>query len=618
VTISPSRFVGVFAAAVVAAAGTFVCPADPPAPPAFDPDPPEKLADYRTVQQAISAELGVGSTRRPFILGIHCVPDEKTGRPVVAAVLPGSPAAEARIFVGDLVIEFNGVAPVSPAELSELVRSVDRFGKVELTVRRGEFTLKKHPADAERPAVVDSAGPVIPPAALGAVFGKAADGSIAVTTVDAGSPAEKAGFAVGDRVMKFQGAPVEGLPSLVLAIAGSRPAEPLVFELRRGGAESTVRVTLPVRAISNPAAPPAKAVKRFRLAVAGIEFNDAARNAEWSAADWEDMLFSRGKYVRGSPSGSPVRGSAADYFAEQSIGEFTLTGKFLGWFKLPGRKADWAVQSQAYSEFPRTAAELVRVKSGHDLTAEFDGLCFVTAGLLAGKPGSALWPHQSRTAVEGRPLPYIVIFEDGRTFPSISVVVHEIGHLLGLPDQYAASADANLGLWCSMAMGHKGHDGARGAMPNHLCAWCKLRLGWLRPVPIDPSVPQHLQLRAVSAAANECFQVLLQPNGTEYLLLENRARRGFDAELPAEGLLVWRVTDYTKVEIEPAHGLRSGELSLRFPHLVPFPQTGRTAITPRTVPSGRARTPFGRDVSIVDIRRHAGGEITFTIGVDFF
>ena len=32
-----------------------------------------------------------------------------------------------------------------------------------------------------------------------------------------------------------------------------------------------------------------------------------------------------------------------------------------------------------------------------------------------------------------------------------------------------------------------------------------------------------------------------KPDGSEYLLLENRQKKGFDASLPGEGLLIWRV-----------------------------------------------------------------------------
>jgi M6 family metalloprotease-like protein len=124
---------------------------------------------------------------------------------------------------------------------------------------------------------------------------------------------------------------------------------------------------------------------------------------------------------------------------------------------------------------------------------------------------------------------------------SISVLAHEFGHLVGLPDLTArpeAPVTDGGGVWCTMANGH-GNEGK----PVHLSAWCKERLGWLQPAVVDARVPQKLLLRPIEGSAKECFKVLLQPDGSDYLLLENRAARGFDRELPGEGLLIWRVVE---------------------------------------------------------------------------
>ena len=47
---------------------------------------------------------------------------------------------------------------------------------------------------------------------------------------------------------------------------------------------------------------------------------------------------------------------------------------------------------------------------------------------------------------------------------------------------------------------------------------------------------------------------MIQPDGSEYLLLENRVARGFDRDLPGQGLLIWRVVRGRPI-LEESHGI---------------------------------------------------------------
>src|SRR5205814_1257389 len=98
---------------------------------------------------------------------------------------------------------------------------------------------------------------------------------------------------------------------------------------------------------------------------------------------------------------------------------------------------------------------------------------------------------------------------------------------------------------CTMSSG----EGLRGR-PVHFSAWCKERLGWIKPTIIDPTVKQKLILSPSTKDRNEYYKVLVRPDGSEYFLLENRQKRGFDTDLPAEGLLIWRVVGQNKPALE--------------------------------------------------------------------
>src|SRR5262249_39768877 len=141
---------------------------------------------------------------------------------------------------------------------------------------------------------------------------------------------------------------------------------------------------------------------------------------------------------------------------------------------------------------------------------------------------------------KGKGWPYFICQEQGqgKNMNNISVFSHEFGHMLGLPDLYARPENPGMegvGQWCLMS------NQIGNGRPQHMCAWSKEKLGWIQPTIIDPTVRQKLVLAPINDSPKECFKVLVRRDGSEYLLLENRAQKGFDKGLPAAGLLIWRV-----------------------------------------------------------------------------
>ncbi len=146
----------------------------------------------------------------------------------------------------------------------------------------------------------------------------------------------------------------------------------------------------------------------------------------------------------------------------------------------------------------------------------------------------------------------------------IGVIVHEMGHLLGLPDLYPTAvagqttgAYSGVGVFDLMGYGLWGSTAlARADNPAHLSAWAKAELGWLSPallsatqpgaaIPAQPTLPP---------AETTASAYKIHPNGpgdqSLYFLVENRsdvASALFDKALPLPGgsppggLLIWRV-----------------------------------------------------------------------------
>jgi M6 family metalloprotease-like protein len=123
---------------------------------------------------------------------------------------------------------------------------------------------------------------------------------------------------------------------------------------------------------------------------------------------------------------------------------------------------------------------------------------------------------------------------------TIGVFCHEYGHALGMPDFYDYTyTSQGLGAWTLMAGGSWNGNG--GDSPAHFDAWCKVQLGWIAPTVVTTSTfgaqaPQVEQNPVV-------FKVVSTSAATEYYLVENRQNVGFDAPLPANGLLIYHVDD---------------------------------------------------------------------------
>jgi len=127
----------------------------------------------------------------------------------------------------------------------------------------------------------------------------------------------------------------------------------------------------------------------------------------------------------------------------------------------------------------------------------------------------------------------------------IGVFCHEMGHALGIPDLYDAGDSTVFYEWDSQGIGNWGLMGAGGSnptTPSHMEAFSKERLGWLTYLNV-PNDLTHLCLPPVETnpvAARVWSQGSIGP---EYFLVENRQLLGFDASLPAPGLVIYHVDE---------------------------------------------------------------------------
>ena len=186
--------------------------------------------------------------------------------------------------------------------------------------------------------------------------------------------------------------------------------------------------------------------------------------------------------------------------------------------------------------------------------------------------------------------------------------------MLGLPDLAARRENPDvegLGVWCALSNTFTTNG------PQHLGAWAKEKLGWNKPAVIDPTVVQKLVLAPIENSPHECFKVLVRSDGSEYFLLENRARKGFDQKLPGEGLLIWRVI-HDRPILEESHGITGPTGPTVHVDAIPYPSRSNHAFTPHTTPSSRSPQGGGLPVVITQIRRLPDGRVTFVMGSEAY
>ncbi|MCX6910131.1 MAG: M6 family metalloprotease domain-containing protein [Verrucomicrobia bacterium] len=582
------------------------------------------LSEFRTTATAVTtqvvAKVRMASAGQSGYLGVS-VMSGKNGKLVVADVEPGSPAAKAGVRPHDALVKANGRSPENAEELRDLLESKSPGEEMKLVVLRNgrRLELVATLAATSRPLKLSGQRVLL---GVRVANAKEGDGGVITRIVD-GLPASKAGLKAGDVIVKMNGLPFLRASDLSDMVADKAPGDRLTVTVRRRGVEMEKTLEL----VPDPAGNPDDLAwynrkfwkqDRYRLAVVPIEFPDVKRNPKIMARDWSESLFSVGAYAnRTNATGQLVFGSVNDYYHEMSGGAFKFEGKIFAAVQAGKKREDYmpGTSSATKTAFFTEALDALLAREGTNTLANFDGLLFLYAGgrVAQASRGSLYWPHRGNARYRGKQWAYVICPEGGQFMSSVSLFSHEFGHLLGLPDLYARPENpGSEGAWVWCAMSNQ----ITGGRPQHFSAWCKEQLGWLKPAVIDPAVKQKLVLAPVEGSTTECFKVLARPDGSEYFLLENRRKKGFDQSLPGEGLLIWRVVR-ERPFLEESHGVEGPMGPRVYLRSVPFPSASNNAFTPYTTPSSRAQLGGGLPVHITNIHQLDDGRVTFHVGYEY-
>ena len=601
-----------------------IAPAPRAVPTPIAPLPHHDLRGYTTAEKAIAADPKLIQGSKPTAAGYLgvIVRADSANRPVIEAVERDSPADYAGLKPNDVVMRIDNAAVTTDTEVRDLLRSKLAGDTLALQiVREGK------PLDLSATLNPTTQPKTIGPRAIMGITVIDAKGTIGakVDVVTPDMPAAKGGVKVGDLITKIDGRDVAGPEIFREMMAGRRPGDIVELLLERNGKREGTKVTLvPEGGIGfggrgwDDRLAGYWLKPTYKLAIIGVEYPDVKHNAKIKDSDWEESMFSLGTYTDKSATGEKVHGSMNDYYKELSNGKFKIDGKFIGWVEAKKKRMDYSTGSGTDTgeklSLLTEALDIYVDKNGKDSLTEYDGIFFLYAGgRVQTTRGGLYWPHRANVTHKGRRLPYFIVQEGGNRMNDISVFCHEFGHMLGLPDLYARpELPGSEGAWVWCAMSNQNGNGK----PQHFCAWSKEMLGWVKPTVLDPRVSQKLILSPVEDDPTQCFKVIVKSDGSEYFLLENRARKGFDESLPAGGLLIWRVVNNRPV-LEESHGVEGAAGPRSFLDEVPYPSKANAAFTPYTTPSSKSQLGGGLPVYITNIRRLPGDRISFQIGYEF-
>lgn len=275
-------------------------------------------------------------------------------------------------------------------------------------------------------------------------------------------------------------------------------------------------------------------------------------------------------------------GTMTDYYREISYGGFTVTGTVFPWKQLSKNDTNYEGGCNGLCAAGKIADFLKETLDANDATVDFskydndgpdgvpnsgdddgyvDFVAFVHPESGGECGNSNIWSHRwsysgwtgsDYTTTDAKTGGGFIKVNDyvimpalacnGSTMIQIGVFAHEFGHAFGLPDLYDTD-DSNgdsegLGNWCLMAAGSWGGDGQSPERPVHMSAWAKKYMGWISPTPVSGQVSGSLPDVERNAFAYE-----VPISSTQYYLITNRQKKGFDANLLGPGLLIWRVNE---------------------------------------------------------------------------
>ena len=359
----------------------------------------------------------------------------------------------------------------------------------------------------------------------------------------------------------------------------------------------------------------------------------------------------------------PFKGSVKDYFLAQSNGAFELDFDVVGPVKLSRNSSYYAGKdgmeraTDMIREATLLADDLVNYA---DYDWDGDGEVEQIYVLYAGKGQhdgggkNTVWPHEwsmeenyeSKIPVDGV---FVNTYSCGceldgeNKLAGIGLLCHEYSHCMGIMDMYDTNDDGNFGMYNWDIMDYGCYNGD-GYLPCGYTSYEKWLCGWLTPIELT-SDTTITDMQALSNGG-DAYILYNDNHKDEYYLLENRQKKGWDASLDGNGLLVIHV-DYDELiwynnvinttgtfrridgysqnftndhqRLTIFHADNRAGIGFTDSASDPYPYGSRDSLTIHSVPAATVYNvntdgTYNMNKGLKNIKRHADGTISF----DFF
>ena len=308
-----------------------------------------------------------------------------------------------------------------------------------------------------------------------------------------------------------------------------------------------------------------------------IEFTDSGYT--YSTSTFDNMAF-----------GPWATGSIDDYYTEISYGNLTLSGNVYGWYTAANSRDYYGNAQKGWGTYPQNAAKLVEeavdaaetagcnfALYDNDGDGEVESIFIVHSheGNETSLNTNDIQSHKSKISQMGGTArtydgvtidTYVCVPELQSTAPithvQIGVYCHEYGHALGLPDLYdvgrycGGTTGWGIGAWGLMSFGGWGGDVVSPHSPSHMCAWSKIKMGWIPNPGYVTMSPGAVSTLWRIEDNPHVWKIGMDMQNTEYFLVELRdSAYGFDQSLVKRGVLIYHVDDDQYMENDCENGV---------------------------------------------------------------
>ena len=291
-----------------------------------------------------------------------------------------------------------------------------------------------------------------------------------------------------------------------------------------------------------------------KVPVIMVQFSDLKFQSTTKPSTFSNMFNKKGY------SSGQQQGSVRDYFLTQSNGKLDLQFDVFGPFTLSNTQAYYGEDEGSNNQ--RNMGELLYetialADNSIDFSLyDWDGdgemeqfvIMYAGYGQAEGGGTEAIWAHRSTMTAEVHDgvivsayccNPELRNVNNQPVLNGIGTMCHEFSHCLGLPDLYDVDGE-NYGTqsWDVMGLGVHNNN---GYTPAGYTGYDKMALGWQQPVILEKS--GHVAGIKPMSEGGDFYMIRNDNHPDEYYLLENRQKTGWDAGIPAGGLLVMHI-DY--------------------------------------------------------------------------